>query len=239
MCLILFGIRPNESYRLALAANRDEFYGRPSAQADFWSDHPDILGGRDLKMGGTWLGVSRSGRFAAVTNFRETPPDPVPPRSRGELTSDFLAGDVSCMDYLDSVDRLAEEYRGFNLVIGEGEHFYYYSNRRREILELESGYYGLSNQLLNCDWPKSIEGRKRLSRLADDDFEPEAMFRLLFDPGNDEPFSASFLASPEYGTCASTVLTISREGDVYFEERNFEAGGKASGSNRFSFTLNQ
>lgn len=237
MCLILFGIQPNERYRLVVAANRDEFYGRPAAQAHFWSDHPDVLGGRDLKMGGTWLGISRSGRFAAVTNYRETPPDPVPPRSRGELTSDFLTGDASCVEYLASIDPIAREYRGFNLVIGDRKSWYYYSNRVPGMRQLEPGYYGLSNQLLNCDWPKSIEGRKRLSRLANEDFDAEALFDLLFDRGSDEPFSASFLASPEYGTCASTVLTISEAGDVYFEERNFKAGGKANGSKRFDFTL--
>lgn len=237
MCLILFGIQPNEKYRLVVAANRDEFYGRPAAQAQFWDDHPDVLGGRDLKMGGTWLGISRSGRFAAVTNYRETPPDPVPPRSRGELTSDFLTNDVSCADYLKSIEPIAGEYRGFNLVIGDQKSWYYFSNRVPEMRQLEPGYYGLSNQLLNCDWPKSIEGRKRLSRLANEDFEAEALFDLLFDRGSDEPFSASFLASPEYGTCASTVLTISAAGNVCFEERNFNAGGEPNGSNRFDFTL--
>lgn len=237
MCLILFAIKPNHQYRLVLAANRDEFYERPTQQADYWADHPDILGGRDLKMGGTWLGVTRSGRFAAVTNYREPPPDPIPPRSRGELTTDFLKGSEPCAEYLRQVDEIAGEYRGFNLLVGDGSDYYYYSNRRSDILPLEPGFYGLGNQLLNCDWPKTMEGRKRLAALCETEVRSENLFELLFDPGGDAPFSASFLASAEYGTCASSVVTISSSGEVYFEERNFEAHGVPAGTNTFRFTI--
>jgi len=237
MCLILFAIEPTREYRLVLAANRDEFYERPTQQAGWWSDYPFILGGRDLKMGGTWLGVTRSGRFAAVTNFRDPPPDPVPPRSRGELTTDFLTSSVPCAEYLQDVDKVAGEYRGFNLVIGDGTNYYYYSNRNRDIVELAPGFYGLGNQLLNCNWPKTIEGRKKLACLCKKGFTTSELFELLFARGNDRPFSANFLASAEYGTCASSVVTISAAGDVYLEERNFKPHGVPDSTKAFEFGL--
>lgn len=236
MCLILFAVRPTHDYQLVLAANRDEFYERPTQQADWWTDYAFILGGRDLKMGGTWLGVTRSGRLAAVTNFREPPPDPVPPRSRGELTTDFLTSTEACVEYLRRIDRVADEYRGFNLVIGDGVDYYYYSNRKRDMVELKPGFYGLSNQLLNCDWPKTIDGRNDLASLCSQAFTTSDLFELLFAQGNDAPFSANFLASAEYGTCASSVVTISTTGEIYFEERNFRPHGVPDAIHSFNFS---
>ena len=237
MCLILFSINGG-SHRLVVAANRDELYARPSARADFWGDHPGVLGGRDLSLGGTWLGINRNGRFAAVTNFREPPPDPLPPRSRGDLTRNFLTGTEDPYTYLASLDADASDYRGFNLVVGDGTRFFYYCNRSREIVELGDGTYGLSNQLLNCEWPKVVSGSARLAYLQSTDFCANDLFTLISDgQGSSEPFSAPFISSAEYGTCASTVLTVSQSGEVYFEERGYATGGAADGVVSYRFEV--
>ena len=237
MCLILLAVRPNERHRLVVAANRDEQYARPSVQAAWWPGHSHILGGRDLEAGGTWLGVTTTGRFAAVTNFREDPPDPLPPRSRGELTANFLKSTETCEPYLMRVHEMADQYRGFNLIVGDGQGLFYYSNREGDTRELQPGFYGLSNQLLDCDWPKVIRGRRQLAKLAGSGFDPDDLFELLFCKGDGEPFSQSFIATERYGTSASTVVKISSDGDAYFEERNFKPMGEPDRIHRYEFTL--
>jgi len=235
MCLILLAIAPDASQKLVVAANRDEQYARSTAQAAWWDDHPHILGGRDLQAGGTWLGITGRGRFAAVTNFREDPPDPLPPRSRGELTANFLIGKQPCRPYLEEVHEVREEYRGFNLIVGDGEQCFYYSNREGRVRELAPGFYGLSNQLLDCDWPKVIRGKKQLAQLSEAGFPTDRLFELLYCKGNGEPFSQSFIATERYGTNASTVLKVSAEGDVYFEERNFLPMGEPDKTHVYEF----
>ena len=230
MCLILFGVQPTKKLQLVVAANRDEFYDRPASRAGFWDDHPQVLAGRDLQAGGTWLGVNKTGRFAAVTNFRETPPDPIPPRSRGDLTSGFLTSEIPAEEYLKAISRRGSEYRGFNLIINDGKDTYYYSNRASDIIKLKPGFYGLSNQLLDCDWPKVNKGRDNLSKLIDDEMPDNelfnASFNLLFDTGDDEAFSNSFIATAEYGTCAATVLTLSASCKINFQEQGFKHNGQ-------------
>jgi len=224
MCLILFAICPNDDYDLIVAANRDEFYARPSSQAGFWAGS-NILAGKDLEAGGTWLGINRQGRFAAVTNFRETPPEPLPPRSRGDLPTHFLAGNADPEAYLSKVNQDKDQFRGFNLLLGQAQHYYYYCNRQQQIVTLQPGCYGLSNQVLDCDWPKVEQGRLHLNELTSN-FVAEDLFDLLRRPGNQAAFSNSFIASSDYGTRASTIVTISKSGQVYFEERQFLPEGE-------------
>ena len=238
MCLILFSLNPNDQFNLVLAANRDEQYGRPSSAADFWGDHPNVLAGRDLSAGGTWLGVTRNGRFAAVTNFREDPPYPIPPKSRGELTANFLIGNDSPHHYLNQVTQLGDEYRGFNLVVGDGNEYCYLSNREGIVRHLNSGCYGLSNQLLDCDWPKVIQGRNRLSTLAAEQMNSKNLYPLILDDGDERAFSQSFIRSERYGTTASTVLSFSQSGNVTFEERTFGMLGKPKGAKTYTFKIN-
>ena len=238
MCLILFSLNPNDQFNLVLAANRDEQYGRPSSAADFWDDHPNVLAGRDLSAGGTWLGVTRNGRFAAVTNFREDPPYPIPPKSRGELTANFLIGNDSPHRYLNQVTQFGDEYRGFNLVVGDGNEYCYLSNREGIVRHLTSGCYGLSNQLLDCDWPKVIQGRNRLSTLAAEQMNSKNLYPLILDDGDERAFSQSFIRSERYGTTASTVLSFSQSGNVTFEERTFGMLGKPKGAKTYTFKIN-
>ncbi|HKI74187.1 MAG TPA: NRDE family protein [Pseudomonadales bacterium] len=237
MCLILLAVRPDAAHQLVVAANRDEQYARPTARAGWWQDHSHILAGRDLEAGGTWLGVTDKGRFAAVTNFREDPPEPLPPRSRGELTLGFLAGTRAPGEYLENVHADADEYRGFNLIVSDGQRCCYYSNREGRIRELTPGFYGLSNQLLDCDWPKVIRGRKQLARLEDSGFDTDSLFELLFCKGDGEPYSQSFIATERYGTSASTVVKIGAAGNVCFEERNFRPMGEPDSVQSYEFEI--
>jgi uncharacterized protein with NRDE domain len=253
MCLILFSISPDPEHTLVVAANRDEFYGRATQRPAFWPGETHILGGRDLQAGGTWLGVSRSGRFAAVTNFRETPMEPVPPRSRGALAADFLRTTERCLDYIERIRPIAAEFRGFNLLLSDGQTTCYYSNRQSleatpaagsaglsggtSLRRLTPGFYGLSNQLLDCHWPKVSGGRTQLQALAPAGFPVQALFGLLADRGDQEPFSARFIQQSEaYGTSASTVVKIQRQ-QVYFEERAFLPFGVAGERRVFEFPI--
>ena len=234
MCLILFAVNPNSRYRLIVAANRDEFYARPTQTAGFWGSHPDVLAGKDENMGGTWLGVNKKGAFAAVTNFIETPSDPLPPRSRGDLPMGFLATNPEPNAYLRSVSARGNAYKGFNLIVANRDNCVYYGNRAGTPRELGKGYYGLSNQILDCDWPKVIDGRANLTGIISEFDDPcEALFSLLLEQGDDRKFSNSFIAADTYGTRATTVVLIGTNGDVQFEERNFGANGTPLTSNRF------
>jgi uncharacterized protein with NRDE domain len=155
MCLILIAWQAHPDYPLVVAANRDEFFARPTAAAAFWPDAPQVLAGRDLEAGGTWLGVSRQRRFAALTNYREGGRQRVDARSRGALVADFLTSRASPVAYLTQLETAAAEYNGFNLVVGDGESLAYYSNRGDgQPRWLKPGIYGLSNHLLDTPWPK-------------------------------------------------------------------------------------
>jgi len=154
MCLILLAWQTHPDFPLVVAANRDEFFARPSAPADFWAERPDILAGRDLQAGGTWLGVSRGQRFSALTNYREGSKQRIDGPSRGALVADFLAGESSAEAYLEALSRLGADYNGFNLFVGDGQRLGYYSNRNSGTHWLSPGMYGLSNHLLDTPWPK-------------------------------------------------------------------------------------
>ena len=238
MCLILFGFHPDDHFKLVVAANRDEFYARPSRVAGYWPEQPELLAGKDLEMGGTWLGITRSGRFSAVTNFRETATSSVPPRSRGDLTTNFLRGKMTPTEYLAEVDARATEYKAFSLLVGDGASLFYYCNSEAVIRRLEAGIYGLSNHLLDCDWPKVTSGKAQLASLLQSGYDGDKLFNLLSEGGSgDVPWSAKFIASPEYGTRAATVLAVDHGGQVSFREKNFRAGGKPTTEQEFQFSI--
>ncbi len=252
MCLIAFALDRRPDLPLVFAANRDEFYARPSAAADWWQDHPHVLGGRDLEAGGTWLAVTRAGRFAAVTNYRE-PGAPAGAVSRGSLVADFVVGTQPCGDYLAGVAANAQRYSGFNLIVGERGEAWYFSNRAgRGPLRLQAGVYGLSNHLLDTDWPKVCRAREGLGAALE---RPAALEASLFDllaereaapaerlpdtgvgPELERRLAPLFIAGEAYGTRASTVMTFSAGGEVSFVERGFDAG-RALGERRFRFRV--
>jgi uncharacterized protein with NRDE domain len=254
MCLLLIALQSHPDYPLILAANRDEFYDRPTAAADFWSAAPEVLGGRDLKAGGTWLGITRRGRVAAVTNYREGPREPEAPRSRGSLVSDFLIEGFSPEEYLQRVHRDADRYRGFNLLVGDPSALWYYSNREGQARSLQPGAYGLSNHLLDTPWPKVAALKGGFTPLLG---SPEAelthrLFQLLSDrrqardsdlpvtgvsPDWERVLSSAFIVSSNYGTRSSTVILFRQDRNIIFIERSFGPGGTAAGEARYQLGL--
>jgi uncharacterized protein with NRDE domain len=239
MCVIYIAFDQHPDHPLILLANRDEFYERPTAAASYWDDFPNIYGGCDLKGGGTWLGVTRSGRFAAVTNHRD-PSAPVGTRSRGNLVADFLKSDQPAKEYLASVEFQGKEYSGFNLLVGEigqRRELFYFSNCREGIRELSSGLYGLSNHLLDTAWPKVARGKLRFAELLrSSETSINSFFDILSDealaadedlPSTGIPYkaekavSAIFIKTPGYGTRSSTVLRFDKDLKWSFEERVF------------------
>lgn len=246
MCIILVAHHAHREYPLVIAANRDEAYSRPAAPAAFWADHPEIFAGRDLELSGTWLGLNRNGRVAAVTNFREGNKAVRAPRSRGALVSEYLAGTEPAVACLERVKREADRYNGFILLAGDLDALYWYSNRGPDPQRITPGVHGLSNHLLNTPWPKIRRSRQLVQALL---HAPEAelaasLFALLADRGpapddelpdtgiglaRERELSPVFIAGDRYGTRASTVLLVHRSGEVLYAEKSFGAGGKALG----------
>ena len=238
MCLILVAWQQHPEYPLIVAANRDEFFARPTAVAAQWPDLPHVYGGRDLEAGGTWLGISDSGRFAAVTNVRE-PGQPPGERSRGHLTRDFLAGDMTAADYANRLQ--GERYAGFNLLAGDGTTLSYASNRGATARVLAPGVYGVSNHLLDTPWPKLTASKQRFAAALAALPDESGFFALLADteivpdehlPATGVPLpwerllSAVFVRSPQYGTRASTLLLLPARGAATLIERSFSAAGE-------------
>ena len=254
MCLILLASRAHPQFPLIFAGNRDEAYDRPSAAADFWRDAPGICGGRDLDKGGTWLGVTTAGRIAAVTNYRDRPAGNDAPRSRGELTADFLRSAEAPRAYLERVMPAAGQFRGFSLIVGDPSRLYTLSNRGSGVEELAPGVHGLSNHLPNTPWPKVARGKQRLSSLlgAREADLTAGLFEFLSDqtqaPDAELPdtgvglqrereLSPPFIAGERYGTRASTVLLITTGGEVVLIERRFGALGVPQGETARRFPL--
>ncbi len=238
MCIILFAFQVVPEYPLVLIANRDEFYDRPALPAGWWPDEPDIYAGRDVAAGGTWLGVTRGGRFAAVTNYRD-PSAPQGPRSRGELVVNFLRSGSSPSEYMLSLHRSQDEYSPFNLIAGaitpQRTDLAYFSNRGDEITHLQPGIYGLSNHFLDTDWPKIQSGKKKLEELVSAQVvDDDPLFDLLADPAlaadaelpdtgipyeREKALSSIFISTPDYGTRCSSVLKVAADGEWTFNER--------------------
>ena len=253
MCLILLGWRVHPDYPLVVAANRDEFYRRPSAPASFWADAPDVLAGRDLEAGGTWLGITRQQRFAALTNYRDGLHPKAGTPSRGTLVADFLTGDPTPETFITDQQAQAENFNGFNLLIGDQHHMGYLTNRAPEGMSvrwLTPGVYGLSNHLLDTPWPKLSSAKKAFTNalawlpdadpfmdlLADQEIVPDEHLPSTGIPLSwERVLSAIFVNSPEYGTRASTVLTRHRSGEISLIEKSFGRNAEELGIVRETF----
>lgn len=239
MCLIVFAYQTVPGYRLILAANRDEFYQRPALPATFRDENPEILSGKDLAAGGTWLGIHLAGRFAALTNYRDMSSHKPDAKSRGYLINNYLKKNSGAKKYLKNIKN-ASEYNGFNLIAGDMKGLYHFSNQTGETTEVQPGIHGLSNALLNTGWPKVEQSRKELSKLIENrEVTEENLFKLLLNtdtyPENSLPdtglpsemeksVSSIFIKTQEYGTRCSTVLFIKDDGNVRFIERVFFPG---------------
>ena len=261
MCLILFAYQHHSHYPLVLAANRDERFDRPTRAAQFWPEDPNLLAGKDLEAGGTWMGITRGGRFAAVTNFRGHP-TVTGVLSRGRLCSDFLQSNSSSGAYAEQVIRQADQYAGFNLLVNDGNDFFYCNNHNNTITPLQPGIYGLSNGLLDVQWPKINKGKQGLANILNHEHvTADNLLTLLRDEQTaddlalpntgvglqrERQLSPLFIRvqvihtqAPGYGTCNSTALLIDRDNHVLFKERSFYQPPIQSTPNdqQFSFSL--
>lgn len=256
MCIILFAIGAHPGFPLIVAANRDEAYARPAAPAAFWQDHPKIYAGRDLLQGGTWLGITSEGRFAALTNYRQVPRMGPGPRSRGELTLDYLRGSEDAVQYMRRASTRDAEYNGYSLIAGTSEQLCFYSNRDPGVVPIAPGVHGLSNRLLNDPWPKVQQGVAVLRSLLDAEQAQltPSLFALLADstPAPDHLLpstgaalererdrSAVFIPGDTYGTRASTVVLVAADGNVLFSERRFGPKGAPLGTTERRFHLHK
>ena len=252
MCVLFVAREVHPDVPLIVASNRDEFHGRPTAAAAFWDDCPQVLAGRDLKAGGTWSGVTTDGRWAALTNIRA--PQWMgndAPRSRGALVSNFLCGSDTPADF--SAEAVAERkaYSGFNLLVGTREALWYASSRMAEPRRLGPGLYGLSNGALDDPWPKVARGGRAFQRWVEDDsLGEEDLFALMRDEtrapddllphtgvGVDKErfLSPLFIVSPEYGTRATTLLTVRTDGAARLVERSYRPDGTSAGTVAYDF----
>lgn len=253
MCLVLTAWRAHQDYALVVASNRDEFYARPAADLAWWGDRPDILAGRDLgggRMGGTWLGISRTGRFAALTNVREPNQNRANMRSRGKLAADFLSENRSPQECLIDTATKGKAYNGFNLLASDLDSLWWYSNRGNCVpRELGPGIYGLSNAALDTPWPKVRDGVAEFSAaLRKDDGSLSDIDSYLPLLQNDEHastgelpntgvtveveslLSARFVKTPIYGTRCSSVLRVRYDGSFDMLERRFDPDGEVHDS---------
>jgi uncharacterized protein with NRDE domain len=226
-----------------VASNRDEWRDRPAEPAHWWPDHPELLAGRDLQAGGTWMGITRNGRFAAVTNFRDPSDRRTTARSRGGLVTEYLLGDAEPGAWLADLMHRSGEYNGFNLVLGDGESLWYFGSREGLARPIPPGVHGLSNHLLDEPWPKVVRACTAMQAALEPEDPAAALFDALSDrevaPDASLPatgvglawerrLASALITGEDYGTRASTVVVCSSDGSVCFEERTRAGDGSVT-----------
>ncbi|MBF4693708.1 NRDE family protein [Fusibacter ferrireducens] len=235
MCTILFALNQHPKYKLIYLGNRDEFKSRPTQPSCFWEDAPNLLAGRDLKACGTWLGITRDKKLSFLTNHRNFKLNRENQSSRGELTVDYLRGNMSALEYLECARKKRNQYNPYNLVAGTVDELYFYSNVEDHIVKVESGIHGLSNAFLDTAWYKVEKAKKRLKGLIEQDqLDLEACFEILKDseiPADaylpdtgieialERDLSSIFIDLETYGTIYQTVILVDQEDQVTYVER--------------------
>lgn len=250
MCLLVAAYRCHPEFPLIVVANRDEFFRRPTAPAEFWADYPEVLAGRDLRQGGTWMGVNRHGHFAALTNVRDPNFFRSDAKSRGHIVADFLTGQVAANTFLANLARECDDYNGFNLILGDINQLYYFHSVSKESHALAPGLHGLSNARLNTPWPKVVRAKNNVesSLRAGDNMLDQRLFDLLRDDtmaadhelpdtgvGQEKErwLSRVFIRAPEYGTRSSTLMFIQRNGAVRYAERSYNGAETSQRDHEF------
>ncbi|NLN88069.1 MAG: NRDE family protein [Syntrophomonadaceae bacterium] len=242
MCLIAFALDCHPRYKLVVAANRDEFYQRPTRAAAFWPENPDILGGKDLLQGGTWMGITKTGRWAALTNYRDPGQNKHGAPSRGLLVHDYLAGEDAPDDFLERLVGTAQQYDGYNLLAGTSDSLYYFSNQKQPVCQVQPGIHGLSNSLLNVCWPKVYRSVWHLKNcLRNDVIQADQLFNIMADTQQaadhelprtglsqewERLLSSVFIAGENYGTRSTSILLVAKDNHVQFWEKNFIYGNQ-------------
>ncbi|SFB21519.1 Uncharacterized conserved protein, contains NRDE domain [Lentibacillus halodurans] len=253
MCLINFHFQDHPNYKLIIAANRDEFYKRPTAPAQFWKDSPDILAGRDLVGMGTWLGITKGGRIAALTNYRDPAQEQHNQKSRGHIVRNFLESGMAAADFFSRLQKEKDLYTGFNVIAGTPEQLFYYNNIQNVISLIHQGTHGLSNKFLNTAWPKVTKGKEKLAEYINQNaiIKTDPLFDIISDVEEaqdahlpetgvgldlERKLSPMFIQTPDYGTRSSTVLLVDRNNQVTFAERTYE-NATLENENRFTFKI--
>ncbi len=239
MCLLSFAYKVHPRYPLILIVNRDEFYRRAARKAQFWTEEgePDILAGKDLVAGGTWMGVHKNGKWGVLTNYRSFENIKEDPPSRGDLVLNFLKQEKSPEQYLTHLGQYAHAYNGFNLLLGNQREIFHYSNVSDAVSSLSPGVHGLSNALMNTPWPKVERAKANLQEAVDrDDTSFSRLFKILADSTQakegqlprtglplemEKAVSSIFITAKDYGTRCSTLLFIDNKGKMKFVERTF------------------
>jgi uncharacterized protein with NRDE domain len=251
MCSIFFAWHAHPLYKLIVAANRDEFYKRPTEDSRF---RGDVLCGKDLEANGSWMGITRNGRFAALTNYRDMSLNREDAPSRGKIVATYLENPYNPTMFYELSKNNFDAYNPFNLLLSDRESLYYCSNVNHLFQKLKPGVYGLSNHLLNTPWPKVEKGRSRMTHIMNHTPRNEIaehLFLLLEDreiaPDEYLPdtgmgkkiermLSPIFIVSEEYGTRTSTVLLVDKNDQVFWSEKTF-LRGKYSQRNDFNFNI--
>ena len=253
MCTTLFSFNSNKNYPIIIASNRDEFYHRPTLNANYWEDYPNIIGGIDKKYLGTWLGISKSGKIGIITNYRDPENYKENLKSRGLLLKKFLVENISNEDFSDFLLKHKKEYNGYNILFGHVNEMLYYSNKQDNVQKLESGIFGLSNGLLDCSWPKVNIGKSKLKnevkkknpdkgyimnilkdeKIALDSELPSTGIALE----HERLLSSMFIKSPKYGTRSSIVIMIDNQFEVNFYEDIYNEKNNTFKKNELNFRI--
>lgn len=255
MCLIIFALNQHPKYKLIIAANRDEFFSRPTLEADFWEEENSILGGRDVQSGGTWFGMNKNGRFIAITNYRDPKNEKKDAISRGELSKKFLLQNQNVSEFLKDVSKDKKKYNGFNFLLSDDnfENMYHYSNVTDRSMKIEDGIHGLSNHVLDSPWPKVQKGTNLLSNILQSESinsseivamlrnETEAPDNLLPKTGIsydlEKKLSPVFISMKGYGTRCSTALFVDTSNDLSFLEVTYNEHKQITSEKTFKLKL--
>jgi uncharacterized protein with NRDE domain len=253
MCLILIASNVHPDYKLIVAANRDEFYNRPTQQAKYWEEFPSLLAGKDLSAGGTWMGITKQGKFCAITNYRDLRNLKQNAPSRGDLVLSYLTSEINSANFVDELQTKGNEYNGFNLLFGDVDSLTYFSNQSDETQILSPGIYGLSNHFIDTPWFKNTRSKQMFESIISNKLlAEEELITMLQDsieaPEDQLPdtgvgkewekiLSPIFIHSEKYGTRCSTMITVSNENEVTFTEVSYNALGYETERNSFEFIL--
>lgn len=252
MCLIVLGKNIHPKYRLILAANRDEVYERPTKPVHYWDKPNQLLAGKDLEAGGTWLGINRYGDLAAVTNFRDPINYQPGKSSRGQIPVDFLEGRANPDQYLHHLQEKASNFNGYNLLGQKEERLFHYNNQLQTVTELNDGIHAVSNATINTPWPKVVKAKEMFKTLTEGAFDHDALVEMMSNRETADPeklpdtgiplemevaVSAMCIRTEKYGTCSCTVITITHDEEVEFSEKSYPVGNRTEATVRYSYRI--
>ncbi len=254
MCLILFALNVHEKYPFILVSNRDEYYNRPTQRPHFWEEYHDLLAGKDKQKGGTWMGITKTGKFAAITNYRDGKDKRKFTTSRGNIVGDYLLEKDSINNYANTLTETSSLYAGYNLLFGSFEESYYFSNKLNETQKVQDGIHGLSNAFLNTDWFKVTRGKLKFADIISRNEHPDVdeLFKMMQDktkaPDNllpntgvsnylEKELSPLFIKIPVYGTRSTTILLYDIDGNITLYEQSYGTFGKTGDPLKFKFSI--